>query len=277
MELYSRYSSYIKEVNFRMNHNKKHLVTICVKDIQGVDKQIINLIIDFLKFIKRKTSSMIHIQDENFEFQKEILYEAIDKEIPNTEESGMNISLEEAIGVIFQKKKEKVKELPKKDKTFYKKMKNLISSEIDKNNNSDEKEKNSEKCDDDNSEGILDEKAEEERIKKILSGDENSIDTNLNSILNQLLNKIKLNREIVEPDKKLNKIEIIDGTFFFNSWKESFETEKIKSDETYKLYIDKNKIGSLANMGAFLGKLLKGLKFNFYMIEPNKLDKKFNA
>ena len=45
----------------------------------------------------------------------------------------MNISLEEAIGVIFQKKKEKVKELPKKDKTFYKKMKNLISSEIDKN------------------------------------------------------------------------------------------------------------------------------------------------
>ena len=54
MELYSRYSSYIKEVNFRMNHNKKHLVTICVKDIQEVDKQIINLIIDFLKFIKRK-------------------------------------------------------------------------------------------------------------------------------------------------------------------------------------------------------------------------------
>ena len=96
MELYSRYSSYIKEVNFRMNHNKKHLVTICVKDIQEVDKQIINLIIDFLKFIKRKTSSMIHIHDENFEFQKEILYEAIDKEIPNTEESGMNISLEEA-------------------------------------------------------------------------------------------------------------------------------------------------------------------------------------
>ena len=277
MELYSRYSSYIKEVNFRMNHNKKHLVTICVKDIQGVDKQIINLIIDFLKFIKRKTSSMIHIQDENFEFQKEILYEAIDKKIPNTEESGINISLEEAIDVIFQKKKEKVKELPKKDKTFYKKMKNLISSEIDGTNNSDEKEKNSEKCDDDNSEGIFDEKAEEERIKKILSGDENSIDTNLNSILNQLLNKIKLNREIVEPDKKLNKIEIIDGTFFFNSWKESFETEKIKSDETYKLYIDKNKIGSLANMGAFLGKLLKGLKFNFYMIEPNKLDKKFNA
>ena len=39
---------------------------------------------------------MIHIQDENFEFQKEILYEAIDKKIPNTEESGMNISLEEA-------------------------------------------------------------------------------------------------------------------------------------------------------------------------------------
>ena len=76
---------------------------------------------------------MIHIQDENFEFQKEILYEAIDKEIPNTEESGINISLEEAIGVILQKKKEKVKELPKKDKTFYKKMKNLISSEIDKN------------------------------------------------------------------------------------------------------------------------------------------------
>ena len=275
MELYTRYSKYIKEVGFRMNHNKKHSVTICIKDLHGVDKKIINLIIDFLKFIKRKASSMIHIQDDNFEFQKEILYEAIDKEIPNREESGMNISLDEAMKVIFQKMKEKAKELPKKDNTFYKKIKHLISCEIDKNN-SDEKEKNSEKSDDENSEGIFDEKAEEERITKILSGDKNSIDTNLNSILNQLLNKIKLNREIVEPYKKLQKIEIIDGNFFFNSWKESFETEKVKSEETYKTYVDKNKIGSLANMGAYLRLLLKGLKFNFYMIEPNNLDKILN-
>ena len=97
MELYSRYSKYIKEVEFRTIHNKKHSVTICIKDLHGVDKKIINLIIDFLKFIKRKASSMIHIQDDNFEFQKEILYEAIDKEIPNREESGMNISLDEAM------------------------------------------------------------------------------------------------------------------------------------------------------------------------------------
>ena len=60
-------------------------------------------------------------------------------------------------------------------------------------------------------------------------------------------------------------MKIIDGDYFFNSWKESFEKEEIKSNKTYKLYVDKDNIGSLANMGAYLRILLNGLNFNFYM------------
>lgn len=92
-ELFTRYSKYFKQKGFRINHNKKHSITICVKDIKGVNSKVINLIVDFLKFIKIKTSSMIHIQDKNFKFQKEILYEALEKETSDNKESGLNISL----------------------------------------------------------------------------------------------------------------------------------------------------------------------------------------
>ena len=272
-ELFTRYSKYFKQKGFRINHNKKHSITICVKDIKGVNSKVINLIVDFLKFIKIKTSSMIHIQDKNFKFQKEILYEALEKETSDNKESGLNISLNEAMNIIFQKKKQEEKDIPKKDENFYNNMKKLILCELDKNNNSDEKKKNPERYDEDNSEKEFDKKIEETRIKNILSGDENSINMNLSFTLNQLLNKIKLNQERVEPDKKLKEMKIIDGDYFFNSWKESFEKEEIKSNKTYKLYVDKDNIGSLANMGAYLRILLNGLNFNFYMNEPNKLDK----
>ena len=275
MELLKRYSKHFIEVEFKKNH-KKHSVTVCKMDLKGINNKTINLIIDFLKFIKRKASSMIHIQDEDFEFQKEILYESLDKKIPSKKESGMNISLNDAMSIIFQKKNIQKKEIQKKDKTFYKNMKNIIQCEIAKNNNSDEEEKNSEKYDEENPEKIFDEKEEEERIKKIFSDDRKSIKTNLSSILEQLLAKIKLNQEIVEPDKKLKNMKIIDGNFFFNAWKESFKTERMKSHETFKFYVDEKEIGSLANMGVYLQILLKGLNFNFYMTEPNKLDKVFN-
>ena len=201
---------------------------------------MINVIIDFLKFIKRKASSMIHIQDEDFEFQKEILYESLDKEMPSNEESGINITLKDAMSVIFQKKNQTKKEIQKKDKTFYKRVKNIIKCEIDKNNDYDKKEENSEKYEEEFDE-ILDEKEEEERIKKIFSEDKNSIKTNLSFVLSQLLAKIKLNQEIVEPDIKLKNMKIIDGNFFFDSWKKSFITERIKLHKTYKLYVDEKK------------------------------------
>lgn len=180
------------------------------------------------------------------------------------------------MNIIFRKKKQKEKDIPKKDENFYNNMKKFILCELDKNNNSEEKKKNPKRYDEDNSEKEFDEKLEETRIKNILSGDENSINVNLSFTLNQLLNQIKLNQERVEPDKKLKEMKIIDGDYFFNSWKESFEKEEIKSNKTYKLYVDKDNIGSLANMGAYLRILLNGLNFNFYMNEPNKLDKVFS-
>ena len=68
----------------------------------------------------------------------------------------------------------------------------------------------------------------------------------------------------------------IEGNFFFDTWKKSFKTERMKSHETFKLYVDEKKIGFLANMGVYLQILLKGLNFNFYITEPNKLDKVFS-
>ena len=81
------------------------MFTICIKDIKNVEKDIITLIkknfpkieyvreknmagrasrntvIDFLKHIRYRTSLIIHIQDEEIKFQKEILYECLDTRI----------------------------------------------------------------------------------------------------------------------------------------------------------------------------------------------------
>ena len=52
-------------------NEKEHTFTICIKNINGIDKDIITLILDFLKYVRFRTSQIIHIQDEEIKFQKE--------------------------------------------------------------------------------------------------------------------------------------------------------------------------------------------------------------
>lgn len=277
-EIYDRYHDSFKKIYYKRK-KKSHTITVCINDHKGVDRGLINLITDFLKHIKVRASSIIHIQDKKVPFQKEILFAFLDRDNRDKNEINkeVNVSSEEAVGIIFEKK-EKKKEVGSKKKTnFYKNMKTFILNKIKENEEGtkDEKKTDSDGEEDDNY-AQNDEKKDEERIKRLISGDESQIKTSLSSQLNRLLKKIKLNREIVQSDKKLKEMENIDGNFFFNSWVESFDNENCKLHHTFQSYFDKRRIPSLANLGYYLKLLLKGCNFNIYMEEPKKLDKKFN-
>lgn len=68
-ELYKRYSNSIEDMMIKIN-KKKHSFTRVIKDIKNINSEQINLIIDFLKHIKMKSSSIIHIQDKDIKIQR---------------------------------------------------------------------------------------------------------------------------------------------------------------------------------------------------------------
>ena len=57
------------------------VVSKSVNKIKGIEKNIINLLFDFLNYIKDICSSIIHISKENYLYQIEILSEYIRREI----------------------------------------------------------------------------------------------------------------------------------------------------------------------------------------------------
>ena len=59
-EIYKRYSKKLKEIKFKQG-KEKHSIIIVIEDINNISCDTINLIIDFLKYIKVKSSSIIHI------------------------------------------------------------------------------------------------------------------------------------------------------------------------------------------------------------------------
>ena len=57
-----------------------------IDNIKGIERNLINLIIDFLMYIKDVSSSIIHISKKNYHFQIEILSQYLGKQITKNEE-----------------------------------------------------------------------------------------------------------------------------------------------------------------------------------------------
>ena len=241
---------------------KEHMFTICIKDIKNVEKDIITLIIDFLKHIRYRTSQIIHIQDEEIKFQKEILYECLDTRIECEEEW---MPLKEVSSLIFENVEKKNKKMNTERKEVFKKIEKVIKEEIKQIK--EEENKNSEEEDDE-----VSSEDEEERIRKIIQGDENAVKMNLIFQFNRLLKKIKINQ--VELGKKYEEMKNIDGNFLYDSWLKSFKEEDFKKDSLFLKYIKVSKITSLANMGFYLNEILNGFRIYFNVEEPNKFENK---
>lgn len=267
-ELYRRYKKSFINLEIPVN-DKKHIVTICKRDIKDIDKNIISLILDFLKHIKYRVSKIIHIEDEEIKFRKEILYEYLDS---SNYSKGNSISLKKVASLIFEGDKKKKKKIPKEKEEIYNRIKNLIVDEKNRMNDNEEKEEEGIENAENSEENELEEENEEERIKNILKGDEKFIKINLRKYLDRLLRLMKRNQ--IEFTKEYKKLKEINGSFLYDSWLVSFKEEDYKKNPYFLNYVNTNAIPELDNMGYIINELLDGFIINFNMKDPNQTEKR---
>jgi hypothetical protein len=118
-KIYKKYSHCLGKtfIEYGNKKEKKKVDVIAVlpniKKLDTVESYNINLLIDFLRFVWKKCSTGIHINDENFPFQKEILYEYLNpvKKINNKKIVNNNLEksmkIKEIINLIFEENNER--------------------------------------------------------------------------------------------------------------------------------------------------------------------------
>ena len=92
---------------------------------------------DFLKYVRFRTSQIIHIQDEEIKFQKEILFECLDISTLSQEDS---LPLKEVSSLIFENSEKKNREMKGERKKTYKSIKKIIQNEINQIQDEEEEE-----------------------------------------------------------------------------------------------------------------------------------------
>ena len=240
-KIYKKYSHCLGKtyIEYGNKKEKKKVDVIAVlpniKKLDTVESYNINLLIDFLRFVWKKCSTGIHINDENFPFQKEILYEYLNpvKKINNKKIVNNNLEksmkIKEIINLIFEENNERdensenfkilesdlVKEIKNKIKE------GLIVNKTEENINKINFEEediltiSSSESDDDISEN---------EIKNIVQKSVNEIDLSL--IIKKLFKLIKANQK---NNNNINdNIIDINGEYLYKLWKRTFINEEYK-------------------------------------------------
>ena len=240
-KIYKKYSHCLGKtyIEYGNKKEKKKVDVIAVlpniKKLDTVESYNINLLIDFLRFVWKKCSTGIHINDENFPFQKEILYEYLNpvKKINNKKIVNNNLEksmkIKEIINLIFEENNERdensenikilesdlVKEIKNKIKE------GLIVNKTEENINKINFEEediltiSSSESDDDFGEN---------EIKNIIQKSVNEVDLSL--IIKKLFKLIKANQK---NNNNINdNIIDINGEYLYKLWKRTFINEEYK-------------------------------------------------
>ena len=240
-KIYKKYSHFLGKtyIEYGNKKEKKKVDVIAVlpniKKLDTVESYNINLLIDFLRFVWKKCSTGIHINDENFPFQKEILYEYLNpvKKINNKKIVNNNLEksmkIKEIINLIFEENNERdensenikilesdlVKEIKNKIKE------GLILNKTEENINKINFEEediltiSSSESDDDFGEN---------EIKNIIQKSVNEVDLSL--IIKKLFKLIKANQK---NNNNINdNIIDINGVYLYKLWKRIFINEEYK-------------------------------------------------
>ena len=305
--LIKRYPKYLaKTVQKFSNDDDKYSFSLIVaqKDIKGIDKYKINLMVDYLMETKQNTSKVIHIGNEEAIIQKEIFDELVkNQNISANKKSKVLVNTDDMISVIFGSKDIHTK----KNKTNFAEIDNKINKFINEYIEEEEKEdiggkekqerkkiskeenfidltsylessKKQEKYIDvslEDSKDTIDDDIK--RIENIMSGENNQETLKINSLLKILFNKIKVNYINDNSDETKHKHEEIDSNFFYSLWKESFEKQKYKKGKDYKRFIKKDKIESIEKMGKTIKYLLPDLKYELFGEDPRRFENRIST
>ena len=240
-KIYKKYSHCLGKtyIEYGNKKEKKKVDVIAVlpniKKLDTVESYNINLLIDFLRFVWKKCSTGIHINDENFPFQKEILYEYLNpvKKINNKKIVNNNLEksmkIKEIINLIFEENNERDENSENfkiLESDLVKEMKNKIKEGLILNKT----EENINKINFEE-EDILtisssesDDDFGENEIKNIIQKSVNEVDLSL--IIKKLFKLIKANQK---NNNNINdNIIDINGVYLYKLWKRTFINEEYK-------------------------------------------------
>ena len=284
-QIYRRYSDNLGKSKINYGKIRKNIIVVLkpIKSPKKFDSIQVNLLIEYLRFIWDKSSTIIHVNDKNFPYQKEIFYEYLTNSIKSTKNKIKDnelISVENLVNILFESNNEIKSNLnSNKDNTDENNLANLIEEMIsDKSsasNNNNEfsffHNKETEKyiyLSDTEESKQSDNDIDENIIKNYI--EKNFREFEFSSQLTKLIKLIKLNKD---KKKYGDTIKQINPELFYNLWRESFIVEGIKKKDDYIKYLKKDKIQSLKNMGNLLCDLLAGININIFIDDPKNVDK----
>ena len=263
-------------------------IIVAKNDINNISKYQINILFDYLKYIKQFSSRIIHMRDfYKIYCQKEIFYELLNIYSGNkTEKKKETVDTNDIINIIFKQKDVKSDEgaSTQKETQLEKLIKEYIYKENDKENQLDQNEKEKEKKED-NKKVKKEEREEEneleeddscesfneEKLQNIMSGEKSEKSLKVVDLLKKLKKKIKINQNN-------NKIKILKNTeinpkFIFGEWKNSFDSLPYKKSEQFQSFVDiQNYDISLKKMANIIKELLPQEKFKFFAKDPDNFE-----
>lgn len=284
-QIYRRYFNNLGKSKINYGKIRKNIIVVIkpIKSPKKFDSIQVNLLIEYLRFIWDKSSTIIHVNDKNFPYQKEIFYEYLTNSIKSTKNKIKDnelISVENLVNILFESNNEIKSNLnSNKDNTDENNLANLIEEMIsDKSsasNNNNEfsffHNKETEKyiyLSDTEESKQSDNDIDENIIKNYIEN--NFREFEFSSQLTKLIKLIKLNKD---KKKYGDTIKQINPELFYNLWRESFIVEGIKKKDDYIKYLKKDKIQSLKNMSNLLCDLLAGININIFIDDPKNVDK----
>ena len=272
-------------------------IIVAKNDINNISKYKINILFDYLKFIKQFCSRIIHFRDFNKIYcQKEIFHELLDiYRGKKTEEKKGTLDTNDIINIIFKQKEVKSDEGSsiQKETQLEKIIREYIDEEKNKENKSmkeieesdkkkqlDQKEKEEYNKQEEKEESEEEKELEEyeqcesfneEKLKNIMSGEKSEKSLKVIDLLVKLKKKIKINKN--NSRIKILKNTEINPKFIFSEWMNSFDTLPYKKSKTFESFVDIKNYGiSLKKMGILIKELLPQEQFNFFVKDPDNFE-----
>ena len=240
-----------------INNNKvKFQLIVFTKDIKNISKYVLNLIVDFLMETKQNCSSIVHMnKSDNISkpLMKELFYILLNKAQQNNNNE-FNLEIQEMANVLLDN--------------------NVVANDdnIEEELNSESNEGNEEEMDESEIIEKNNNKSDDEMIKKIMS-EENNNDIKINDLWKILKEKIRNNDKGIK-DIAIKVNQIINPSYFYNLWKNSFKKERYKKSMNYNSFVKESNIKTAKEMNDILVKLLPNYKINFFDEDPSKFSKK---
>ena len=307
-KLIKKYNKQFTKTDKIFGKKVKFGIIVADKNIGKIPYSKINLLIDFLKHIKKIASQIVHFNNlkyinyNNWEYnkiQKETFFELLQI---YTNKKGTNkpqqvIETKDIIDVIFSSKNESEgkESIENEIKTeLEKKIDEYIESQEYLENESEEESEDEEVGENYDDKKEIEEEDEEEeeeednyehqeesdesedifneeKLEIIMLGKDKNSNIKISDLLKALKDKTILNKK----NKKLSPLRNNEITpdFLYNSWKKSFDLPNYKRDHRFKRFVNfKENPIDLKDMEKIVKKLLSKEKFYFFQKDPDNFE-----